>query len=450
MNLRRFGSGLIVVAMATWSHAASPVPVKGRTVARLFWQNDADATVQCGDLKKSANGWAIERLPIEGFPSLDPDRQSLVQMRMHDGLLLVGVRETEDGTIGNGWIAIESGVEEEPHGDHSHWRYSSTPKVSRSLIDTEQGNPAHVYKCDDSFVLANDSKNGFTVTSAEQIRQAKTNADAATFYRGGNGHITLAVDPNKVAYATWIAPAGPDSGRVDVIGLGNNEGKSYSFQCPSGMLHGATMNAGKAFFAPLDGICWVAVDEELTVSPDSVAVHHLSLGKDEEDNPLRTGAFVNSGDHVVFTAGKGAATKLCWVDASADQPAVNSLPIQVDEGEAASTPVLMKSRYGDSLAVLFGQFKETPEKDRMVIFNLDPNRDGQFDDAKLHQSVGIGPNQMMGHSGYHGVTMLPDRRHALVTNPGDGSLWVISLRDFQVRGKLDLDGTPTRLLVTGG
>jgi len=46
--------------------------------------------------------------------------------------------------------------------------------------------------------------------------------------------------------------------------------------------------------------------------------------------------------------------------------------------------------------------------------------------------------------------MLPDGRHAVITNPADGSLWVISLSDFKVVAKLNLAGTPTRLLTLGG
>lgn len=444
MNIRSIG---LVVAVAM---VASPVFADGRTVARVFWQDDADATVRCGDLKKSADGWSIQKLPIGGFPKLDQNQKSLVQMRTNDGLVLVGVHDTEDGTMGSGWIAIETGVVEDPHGDHSHWRFTHSPKVSHSLIDTQQGNPAHVYKYGDSFALANDKKNGFTITSAKRIRDAKLMTDAASFHHGGNGHITLAVSPDVVAYATWIAPAGLDKGRIDVIGLGQNSGKSYSINCPSGMLHGATMNSGKAFFAPADGICWVAVDHELDDSPDEVAVHHLSLGVDSEEKPLRTGAFSNDGHHVVFTAGKDAATKLCWIDASAEQPSIASLPIEVNEGEALSTPITMRSRYGNTLAVMFGQNKESPQADRVLVVNLDPNRDGKFNDAKLRHAIDIGPNQIVGHAGYHSAAMLPDRRHVLITNPGDGSLWVISLRDGSVIATLDLGGTPTRLLAIGG
>lgn len=439
------------IALA-WAFAAvaSPTLAAGRKVARVFWQDDTAATVCCGDLKRSSSGWSIEKLSIEGFPQLDPDLQSLVQMRMDDGLVVVGIRDTEDGTIGSGWVAIESGVVEEPHGDHSHWRFSRAPRVSHSRLDTEQGNPAHVYKYGKSFVLANDKKNGFTLTSAKSIRDAKLASSAATFHRGGNGHITLAVHPDSVAYATWIAPAGDDQGRVDVIGLGSNLGKRYSIKCPTGMLHGATMNSGKAFFAPADGICWVAVDRELDDDPDSVKVHHLSLGEDADGKPLRTGAFANAGQHVVFSAGKGDASKFCWIDASDDRPSITSLPVPVKEGEAVSTPITIRSRYGDRLAVMFGQNKETPSEDRMLIVNLDPDRDGSFRDAKLGKTLDIGPNQIVGHSGYHAAVMLPDRRHVLITNPGDGSLWVVSVPNLTVRAKLDLGGAPTRLLAVGG
>ncbi len=445
MDIRFVG----VVALIT-SVFVSPCLSQGRTVARLFWQDDSNATVCCGNLKKSAGGWSIERLAIDGFPKLDAGEQSLVQMQTHQGLVIVGVRDRGEGAIGSGWIAIESGVVEEPHGDHTHIRFNNSPTIVHSLIDSDQGNPAHIYKYGDQFVIANDKKNGFTLTSTKKIRDAKLASAAGSFLEGGNGHITLAVAPARVAYATWIAREGADKGRVDVVGLGKNLGKSYSFHCPSGALHGAAMNSGKAFFAPADGVCWVAADRELGGTPESVAIQHLSLGSDADGKPLRTGAFTTQGHHLVFTAGKGPGTKLCWIDASASMPEVNSLSIDVPEGEAISKPQTMKSRYGDTLAIMFGQRKETPEDDRMLVVNLDPNRDGRFNDARLSHTVDVGPNQMVGHSGYHAVAMLPGGRHAVITNPGDGSLWVISLSDFKVVAKLKLEGTPTRLLTLGG
>lgn len=419
---------------------------QGRTISRLVWQDDQTATVQCADLKKSPDGWSLAAIPIDGLPSIDDAEQSLVQMQHHNGIVVVGVRDIDDGKIARGWFAIDSGVVEEPHGDHSHWYFKNQPTVVYSQIDQSQGNPAHIYRYDDQFVLANDKINGFTITSSKSILASKTQGDASTFYDGGNGHITLAVVPDKVAYATWIDRAGDDAGRIDVIGLGDNHGRSYSIKSPTGGLHGAAICGDKAFFAPSDGICWVNVDGQAQATPEDVAVNHLSLGVDADDQPLRTGAFSQHENHLIFTAGKEASTKLCWIDADADQPAVESLGIETQDGESISTPVVFRSRYRQTLAMMFGQFKDSPENDRLLIVDLDPNNDGQFSDAGLVETFNVGRNQMAGHAGYHSVEMLSDRRHAVLTNPGDATIWVVGLRDFTVAAKLDVEGTPTRIV----
>jgi len=422
----------------------------GRTIARVFWQDDSGATVRYGDLKKSANGWAIDSQDVEGFPSLNLDEQSLVQMHENAGLIIVGVHDTDDGTIGSGWVGIESGVVEEPHGDHTHWRFKQTPRVLHSHVTTDQGNPAHVYQYGQSFILANDKKNGFTIASAKSIRDAKTPQAAAKFHDGGNGHITLAVIESKVAYATWIAPAGDDCGRVDVVGLGVNEGKRYSIKCPTGMLHGATTNAGKVFFAPADGVCWVNGDTDVNDAPESVKVHHLPLGKDDNDKPLRTGAFTNLGSLVLFSAGKGNGSKLCLIDASIDIPALVELPISVSEGESLSTPVAVKARGGKRLAMICRENKEAPEKDALLVVDLDPNGDGNPEDLLIMKSIAIGRNQIAGHSGHHEIVALPSGRDVIVSNPGDGTLMVISLSDAFEPVTLPLGGNPTRMVAVGG
>lgn len=420
---------------------------QGRTVARVFWQDDSGATVRWGDLKKSAGAWSIQEASVDGFPLLDNAEQNLVQMQADHGLIVVGVHDHADGTMGSGWIAIESGAVEESHGDHSHWRFKDLPSVLESRVDADQGNPAHVYRYGSSIVLANDKKNGFTVTSAKQVRSGK---DMATFHEGGNGHITLAVVDDRVAYATWIAPAGDDCGRVDVVGLGDNEGKRYQIQCPTGLLHGATTNSGKVFFAPADGVCWVAADTEVDDDPSAVTVHHLSLGKDADDKPLRTGAFANLGSLVVFTAGKGDDAKLCLIDAASDSPKITELPISLSEGDSLTTPTPVAAVGGRSLAILFRENKSSPETDSMLVVNLDSNGDGQWNDPEWVETVAVGRNQIEGHSGHHELAVLPGGRHVLISNPADGTLAIISLVDFEQVATLEVSGEPTRLIAIGG
>ena len=438
------------LALATCLATPSKAFAQGRTVARLFWQDNSDASVRYGDLKKSDDGWSIQPNAIEGFPSIDTAEQSLVQMETDAGLILVGIHDHADGTVGSGWAAIESGAVEESHGDHSHWRFKETPRVIQSVVDADQGNPAHVYRYGKTFALANDKKNGFTITSAANLRSAKSPALAASFHDGGNGHITLAVVDDRVAYATWIARDGDDCGRVDVVGLGENLGKQYSIHCPTGGLHGATTNSGKVFLAPSDGVCWVDADRELDEVPETVQVNHLSLGNDKNDNPLRTGAFTNLDQLVVFTSGKGDDAKLCWINAASDAPSIRSLPIELAEGESLTTPVGVKARGGKQLAVMFRENKESPESDSLLVVDLDPNGDGDHADAAISTTVDIGRSQIEGHSGHHEAVVLPYGREIAITNPADGTISIFSVSDQTIVATIEVAGTPTRLVAIGG
>ena len=440
-----YRSLVALVVILAGTSATSVASAQGRIVTRLFWQDDESVTVRCADLRKSSEGWSLEVQPIGGLPFLDQTDQSLVQMRCHDGVLLVGVRDADDGNLGSGWMAIETGVTEEPHGDHSHWSYRGEPAVIRSKIDTTQGNPAHVYLSRDHFVIANDKRNGFTLTSAERLRHAASADDAAEFIEGGQGHITLAVDPRRVAYATWIDSAGEHAGQVDVVGLGKNRGRSYAFRCPTGSLHGAALVGDRAFFAPADGICWVDVDPQVTRGPDSVVVHHLSLGTDD-NSPRRTGAFAATRSHLVFTTGRTKERRLHWIDATADAPEVRSLDLPDAAGVAITTPMLVESGSGGTTAWIFAESKEDPTIDQVHCVQLDPNRDGDFSDAAVLGSIPVGPSQIRGHSGHHSVAPLPDGRHILVANPGDGSFQIVHLNKRKVVATLDAGGTPTRLL----
>ncbi|TVP97853.1 MAG: hypothetical protein EA381_13995 [Planctomycetaceae bacterium] len=421
-----------------------------RTVARLFWQDDDTQQLKWGDLRLGGSDWSLDQQTLTDFPTLDAQEQGLVQMVEDAGLLLVGVRDQADGNFGSGWVAVETGAVEEPHGDHSHWRIQHSPRVLMHRIDDQQGNPAHLYKYGAQLVLANDRKNGFTITTAEQLRAAKTANEATNFYAGGNGHITLAVVGDTVAYSTWIAPAGPEAGRVDVVGIGNHDGKGYSISCPTGTLHGATTNQGKVFFAPADGVCWVVADRTVDADPASVEVHTISLGTDTEGKPLRTGAFANFREHVLFVSGKGNDAKLCSLNAAKAEPTLHELPLPIGETTSLTTPIPLRTRSGKRVALIFNEDREAAENDQLLVIDLDPNSDGDLSDAKLWKTVAIGRNQIApGHKGHHDLAVLPNARFAVLSNPGDATLSLLSLSDFEIVTTLNVGGNPGRLIAVG-
>ncbi len=433
-------------AKSSTTAAAQNTPTKPRTVSRLFWQDSASDTIRWANVQKG-DSWEAKPADIAGFPKLDGEQVDFVQMEEIDGVLLSGVHDHEDGAAQSGWIAIDGGVDKEAHGDHFHWQFKRAPSLKKAKLDKEQGNPAHVYTYDNRFYLANDKKNGFTMVDAAALAGGKA---ADRFFEGGGGHITLAAVDNKVCYATWIDREGDNKGRVDVVPLTSGAGAAYSFHLPSGGIHGATANAGKVFFAPSDGICWVPADLNLAKTNAAESIVHVSLGKTSDDKPLRTGAFANHLNWVLCTTGTGPEASLCMLDAQSAKPTVIKFSLGLEEGMTITTPTPVKAPNGKHYALLFQESKQGSGKEKLIAVQLDANADGQLGDMAIGTTLEVGASQIDGHSGHHELTVTPSRRLAFFTNPGDGSIWVLSLTDMSIQAKLQVSGTPTRIVAIGG
>jgi len=98
-------------------NAAEP---KASILSRVFYQDSENATLYWADVSATDAPALSKPAVVDGFPELDPAKQSLVQMRIASGMLLVGVRDEEDGEFQSGWVLVDTGVREEEHGDHSH------------------------------------------------------------------------------------------------------------------------------------------------------------------------------------------------------------------------------------------------------------------------------------------------------------------------------------------
>jgi len=437
---------IAAISGALFASTLSFAQTKERTIARLFWQDSSDQSLRWGDLKLG-DSWKLENNKVSGFPVLDKEKQSMVQMQASNELVLAGIHDTEEGTFKSGWVAIESGVARDAHGDHFHWQYPAAPSVCKTQLDDKQGNPAHVYTYDGNFFLANDKNDGVTILDPSDLRRKSTSP--AKFVNAGGGHITIASVENRVCYGTWIDRDGDNLGRVDVVGLESGNAKKYSFQLPTGGIHGATANSGKVFFAPTDGICWVAADVELKQTTSAVQVNHLSLGEDGAGKPKRTGAFTNHRNFVLFSTGRGETPELCIVDAASPKPTVHKLALKVQSGNALTTPVCMRTKAGEDIVLLFEESASGEQAEQLHVVEMDPDRDGAVSDAKLLRSIAVGKSLIEGHGGHHELVALGSRAVAF-TNPGDGSLWVVATSDWSIQAKLKIGGTPTRLVAVGG
>lgn len=435
----------IALPTKTKSRVSSNKKKAPRVLTRLFWQDRSDGAVYGGDLSIQDNEYQISKAKVKNFPEISTADNDLVQMQVVRGCLVVAVRDNSDGQEKSGWIEIETGVEEEEHGDHSHWHYESEATVSSVTLDTEQGNPAHVYRYGNDIYIANDKINGFT-----RIQRSGGGSSTAKFFRGGGGHITLAAVADRIAYSTWIDRAGDNSGRVDVIDLrGQSTEPRYSFNLPVGGIHGAGACGNRVYFAPASGVCWVNCDFDFVKDHDTIAIEHLSLDEDPDGTDYRTGAFESFEDHMLCIANsKSGSPALCVINATAPKPVATRVPCdEIEEDLRLSTVKATKVVGNQCFAFAFAEGKGLDEK--LLVFELDPNGDRNFDDARLVNTIQVGASELQGHFGHHAITFLGDLKTAVVTNPGDGSLSIIDLVEQKVIQTIRIGGQPTHLVSYG-
>lgn len=456
-HLPTWAVALVVGWTVTRGLVAADVPpsTDAPVLTRLFFQDRATKSLKWADVRKGLLPEIGTVGTVDGFAPLDPTRHELVQMDAVGGLLLVGIRDNTNGTFGSGWQLVDTGVSIEDHGDHDHTAYRRPPRVIDGRLDEKQGNPAHLYVYDGVFYLANDRLNGYTRLdpSAYSIADDGSVANGTPqFIPGGGNHITLAVVGGRVGYATWVDGGGPNVGRIDITRFDSPAPAiSRSFTLPSGNLHGATACGDKVFFAPRDGVCWVTADLDGGASADSPAIGHLDLGKHADGKTVRTGAFVAVAGHVLFTTGHGPESAFHVVDARGTEPSRISLPLPV---EAGSSPVSAEVALGSKGKRYAFVFHNSPADvdlaDKLTVVDLDPNRDGTFADAAIATTMPVGKSKVDGHYGHNALTVDMDRRRAYVTNPGDGTITVLALSDFEPRATFAVGGMPTAIVAVGG
>jgi hypothetical protein len=447
---------LLTTLLLLWNDSRLHVAqgAEPRITTRLFFQDDETHALKWADVTAGDTLQLTNVALVDGFPKLDSERQSLVQMESAAGFLLIGVRDEDEGKFQSGWILVETGVEEEEHGDHSHWSYPQPPRVRAALLDDKQGNPAHLYCYDDIFYLANDRLNGYTRLDPRSVLamdDAETIRRRATFIPGGGGHITLAVADKLLGFASWIDRDGPHKGRVDVTPIDVSPPKvALSLNLPTGGIHGATTHRGKVFFAPADGICWFDLSQWKLGDSQPPAIHHLSLGK-VDDKPLRTGAFATFGRYVACTTGGGKHTAIGLIDASRPSLELIRIPLSLAEGNRAVGPYFVQPRKGSPLGFVFHDHPAaTDAPNRLTLLELDPDGDGQWNDARMAEEFDVGKSRVEGHAGHHSLDVDADRRRAFFTNPGDGTLTVFSISDRKPITEFRVGGIPSKIVAIGG
>ena len=431
--------------------AAEEIPEK--TLCRLIYQDLESGKINWADVVKTDHYKLTTPQEIKGFPKLDTSRQKLVQMERIGNKFLVGVRDDSKGEYESGYVLFSSGVEEELHGDHSHWEYGKVPEIIKTVLDKNQGNPAHLYQYGECFYLANDQKNGFTRIDPGYSFNQEQNDSGNGFHAGGGNHITIAVT-DKAGYSTWIDGGGPNAGRVDVIPISDSgNGKiSYTFKLKDGVIHGATTVEDKVFFAPAEGIAWTVADQspEKKKNVDEVKINYIELGKDPDGKPLRTGAFDTCMNYVLFVSGQGSYSTFNMIDGKKASPALTQVKIPMKEINSPTTPCSVKAINGKRLAFFFhNHSSEVDGPEYLSVINLDPDQNLNFEDAKVEKEIVVGPSDVNGHFGHHEITFDAPGRYAFWTNPGEGKISMFSLKTMEKVADFPVGGKPTKIIAHG-
>ncbi|MFO0904346.1 MAG: hypothetical protein U0939_15185 [Pirellulales bacterium] len=457
-HVRSILSALLTVVGMCVATLIAPVPLWAQgqqTLTRVFFVDESKQSLQWAELIAGEKPTMTSVREISGFPKLDPQKQAISSLQAVGGMMLVGIRTLDDADAPAGWLLIESGAYEEAHGDHSHWIYPYAPRIRAAQFDEQTRGPDRVAVIDGAFYWSNVGADGFYRLDPSQIgprEPAQAVRQRAAWHTGGGESGVVSSVGNVVAFTAWKNVEGDGAGRIDVTALrpAGNDKTAFSFDLPSTGTHAAAACQGKVFFATKSSLHWVVVPSRISSSVEAVAVQ--SLGDPQTaalvEGPLE---FATYGRYVVFSAGAGPDAMLCHLDAAAEIPQLRKISLPLPSDHRPGAVKLMRSRKGQPLALVFHAGPgDATGHDRLSVFEMDPDRNGNWSDAKLSQAVSVGKGRDDVPGGDHYLAIEADNRRAVYSNPGDGTLMVLNLEDRKTVTGFRVGGAPTKVLAIGG
>lgn len=415
------------LAAATLMTTAAGQNVREKTIMRVFWQDAASQKLSYANLTASTR-WNLRRGWVGGFPQLDTSTQSLGEMVAVDGQVFVSVTAATDAAAG-GWLCLDSGAFEEPHGNHTHWKYTRTPRVRQSKLAAGHGQTSGLMLHNGTVVHA-DSTGACTLLSAGQmkfggergIRQLTLPKPARFCLVAGQQLFTAAESGEGIVTASYDISAATR----------HLSGSEF----PGAQLLGIVHNSGRTFLASDQGIQWEPspASEGETVSLDLQEMVH---GITSEQN------------WVLFTCGDGEDTRLCLTKAADPGRGFVTLPLPGPDGtkpRSLSTRLSLGKRY--AFVIQETSTAGTPAAEQLVIIRLDPNKDGDFSDATIRQRIDLGTRPPAAN-GNSDICFDAYGRYAVVSSPAAGILTVISLSKMSVVARFQVGGAPGRMVGVG-
>jgi len=418
---------MTTLAAAALMTTAAGQNVREKTIMRVFWQDAASQKLSYANLTASSR-WNLRRGWVGGFPQLEASTQSLGEMVAVDGQVFVSVTAADD-TAAGGWLCLDSGAFEEPHGNHTHWKYTRTPRVRQSELAVGRGQTAGLMQHNGTVVHA-DSTGACTLLTTGQMKF------------GGDRGLRQLTLPQPARFCLiegqHLFTAGEKSERIATasydISAATRPLNGSDF--PGAQLTGIVYNSGRKFVAYDRGIqreISRANGRETTSLDLQEMVHEMTSEQ----------------DWVLFTCGVGEDTRLCLTRAADPGRGFVTLPVPGSDGtkpRSLSTKLSLGKRH--AFVIQETATAGTPAKEQLVIIRLDPNKDGDFSDATIRQRIDLGmrPPAPAGNSG---LCFDAYGRYAVVSSPAAGVLTVISLSKMSVVARFQVGGAPGRIVGVG-
>ena len=438
-------AGLLACSVSTSQTAAVVAQdTRPRTIMRVFWQDLESAKLSYADLVTTSK-WNLNRGWVADFVQPDADSAKLGPMQAIGERVLIAINRN-DGTSER--VLFDSGVFEEPHGNHFHWRYSRKPAVvSHSMAP---GTTTHVSDSGDKRFVVHQAKGGFATTDPKQLKAASEDPTAQTWQKydvGGNA-VVVAFAGQSRAIAASGDSEGPDAGRVDFVDLSRTGSQSItgSTRLPAAGIQDAEVVAGKVFYATPQGIWWHSSNSQPQVDEIRCVV-----GTEEENaDALQSDNLTPSLNWLIAATGSGKEAALLLINAASATPKVIKLPIPAEDGLKLSRPRVVLS-LGKRYAFLFQGRTGSDQtvQEMLTVVELDPNRDRSFSDARVKTSIPVGASQPDGEAGQHDICFDAYGRYAVLTEPGTGIVDILSLNSLRIVAKFRVGGVPGRIVAVG-
>ncbi len=421
---------LVITACLSCGSVTAQTPRK-KTITRVFWQDADTQKLSYADLS-TTDRWHIKRGWVKGFPDVDSKTQTLGPMVQLGKQLAVAIAGSEKSQI----VRIDSGVAEQPHGNHFHWTYNGTPNASWVVTTAKPLQMATTHL--DAFWFGH--AGGFVKV---QSNSSTGNRNPATAFTGGGEKMTLAITQNSLALAGHGDSSGDNLGRVDVVNLLNPNTGFRSFTVSKAPIDSIAAIHGKAFFGQSDGIRFSSTS---TWNDFTTKIVDGSKTDSQRLAPIR---FAKEKNWLLYTESAGKPG-LCMINAAASTASVTRLEIPTPSGLRLSTPKT-KLSLGKRFAFLF-QERTDPESDlqeNLIVVSLDPNRDMDFSDAYVVKTMPVGKSKIDGANGHHQICFDAYGRFAIYSDPGDGIISIMTVNDLKVRARFRVGGVPDKIVAVG-